>query len=549
MILAADQSFPVLTTLVLLPAAGALVVALLPAARREFVRPAALLFSTAAGAISLYVLGQFETGTADYQFEANQSWISSLGISWHLGVDGISLFLVVLTGILFPIALLATDPGHDDKPYFAWLLLLEAGCLGAFVSLDLFVFFIFFEIVLVPMYFLIGGWGHGNRTYAATKFFLYTMFGSALMLVGILSLVFLVANATGELTFDLVALSEVTTDATVLAPTTAMWIFASFALAFAVKVPLSPIVMMDPPDHTAMRRHVSRAMTPRRVAAQEQAITDFVDERLDRIDGATDIVEALFKPLPSFVVAHFLGVPPEDRGRFDAWTEGIVAANAGGDLAAASAMGDLFGYALELIERRKVDPGEDLVSDMVGLGEDEVSAMWIVGFVFTMVTGGNDTTTGLLGGASDLLTRHRDQRARLLEDRELLPGAVEEFLRLTSPVQNLARTTTRPVERHGQAIPEGVKVVLLYGAANRDEREFGPDADALDVERDIARHLALGYGAHHCLGAAAARLQARVALDRLLERFPDFEVDGAAGRFAPGPFVRRFESLPFRPGS
>ena len=101
---------------------------------------------------------------------------------------------MVLTALLFPIALVATDPGHDKKAYFAWLLMLEAGCLGAFVALDLFVFFVFFEIVLVPMYFLIGQWGHGNRIYAATKFFLYTMFGSALMLVGILSLVFLVAQ-------------------------------------------------------------------------------------------------------------------------------------------------------------------------------------------------------------------------------------------------------------------------------------------------------------------------------------------------------------------
>jgi NADH-quinone oxidoreductase subunit M len=151
---------------------------------------------------------------------------------------------------MFPIALLATDPGHDNKAYFAWLLLLEAGCLGAFVALDLFVFFIFFEIVLVPMYFLIGGWGHGHRVYAATKFFLFTMLGSAFMLVGILSLVFLVGNATGVITFDLVRLSEVTTDPAVLSPTTAMWIFAAFAIAFAVKVPLFPVHTWLPDAHT-----------------------------------------------------------------------------------------------------------------------------------------------------------------------------------------------------------------------------------------------------------------------------------------------------------
>jgi cytochrome P450 len=311
----------------------------------------------------------------------------------------------------------------------------------------------------------------------------------------------------------------------------------------------APIVMMDPPDHTAMRRHVSKAMTPRRVAPLEAAITAFVDERLDRLEPneTTDIVADLFKPLPSFVVAHFLGVPAEDRGRFDGWTTGIVAANASGELGAAAAVGDLFEYALSLIERRKADPGADLVSDLVALGDDQVSAMWIVGFVFTMVTGGNDTTTGLLSGAVDLLTTHRDQRSRLLAEPELLPGALEEFLRLTTPVQNLARTTTTPVTRHGVTIPEGVKVLLHYGAANRDEREFGPTADALDVGRDIARHLSFGYGAHHCLGAAAARLQSRVALQRLLDRFPDFEAHGDQGVYAPGPFVRRFAALPLTP--
>jgi cytochrome P450 len=292
----------------------------------------------------------------------------------------------------------------------------------------------------------------------------------------------------------------------------------------------APIVMMDPPEHTAMRRHVSKAMTPRRVEAIEPMVTAFVDERLDRLADSVeaDVMATLFKPLPSFVVGHFLGVPHEDRDRFDGWTDAIVAANAASELGAATAVGDLFAYALELIERRKVEPGADLVSDLVAVGEEEATAMWIVGFVFTMVTGGNDTTSGLLGGAAELLTEHRDQRTALIEDPALIPVAVEEFLRLTSPVQNLARTTTRAVTLHGEVIPEGVKVLLVYGAANRDDREFGTTAEQLDVRRAPARHLALGYGAHHCLGAAAARLQASIALRRLLARFPHFTVDAAA---------------------
>ena len=307
----------------------------------------------------------------------------------------------------------------------------------------------------------------------------------------------------------------------------------------------APIVMMDPPEHTRVRRLVSRPMTPRAVAGLEPAIRAFVDARLDVLaeEGTGDIVELLFKPLPSAVVAHVLGVPPGDRARFDGWTAAIVAAAATGDLAGApGAALDLFAFATDLIGRRRLEPSDDLVSELVGAG---VAEEWIVGFVFTMVTGGNDTTTGLLGGAAELLTAHPDQRQVLLDEPDRIRPAVDELLRLTSPVQNLARTTTRPVVLGGTAIPAGAKVLLVYGAANRDEVEFGADADHLDVRRRIPRMLGFGYGPHHCLGAAVARLQAGVALERLLARFPRFAVDASAGRFAPGHYVRRYESLPF----
>ena len=144
------------------------------------------------------MLAAFDTGEAGFQFVTKHTWIEAWGISWHLGVDGISLFLVVLTGILFPLVIVGIDPHHDDKPYLAWLLLLEAGMMGSFLSLDLFLFFVFFEIVLVPMYFLIGGWGYEGRVYAATKFFLFTMVGSAFMLVGIIATVFLARRNGGR---------------------------------------------------------------------------------------------------------------------------------------------------------------------------------------------------------------------------------------------------------------------------------------------------------------------------------------------------------------
>ena len=310
-----------------------------------------------------------------------------------------------------------------------------------------------------------------------------------------------------------------------------------------------PIVMMDPPDHTTMRRLVSKPMTPRMVSPIEPDVRAFVRDRLDEIanEPQIDIVDVLFKPLPSFVVAHYLGVPARDRVRFDGWTDSIVAASATADLeSAADAFLELFAFGSELIERRQVEPGDDLVSLLVRAGEGAVSAGWIVGFVFTMVTGGNDTTTGLLGGAAALLTERSDQRRVLLDDPGLIPGAVEEFLRLTSPVQNLARTVTADVTLHDTTIPAGDKAMLLYGSANRDERVFGADADELDVCRQIDRMVSFGYGAHHCLGAAAARLQGIVAISELLTRCPDFVVDVDAGRFASGSYVRRYEHLPFR---
>lgn len=241
------MQFPILTSLVLVPAAGALVVALLSKRRPEWITLMAMLFSVLTGALSIWVLSSFHTADAGFQFTSKHPWIKPWGISWHLGIDGISLFLVVLTGVLFPLVMLGVDPHHDHKRYMAWMLLLEAGMMGSFLSLDLFLFFVFFEIVLVPMYFLIGGWGYENRVYAATKFFLYTMVGSAFMLVGVVATAFLArSNGVGHLTFDLVVIA----DRAQFAASTGRWLFFAFAVAFAVKVPIFPLHTWLPDAHT-----------------------------------------------------------------------------------------------------------------------------------------------------------------------------------------------------------------------------------------------------------------------------------------------------------
>lgn len=246
----ASASLPVLTVMVALPAAGAALLAVMPRTRPDLFKPAATAISVANAAMAVWLVADFATGAdaaAPFQYVERYDWLAGLGISWHLGVDGISLFLVALTALLFPLAIAGIDAEHSPKPYYAWLLVLEAGCLGVFCALDLFAFFVFFEIVLVPMYFLIARWGHGRRNYAATKFFLFTMFGSALMLVAIVALGMLHARATGgPVTFDLVEIAS----AQALAPVTARWLFLAFALAFAVKVPLFPVHTWLPDAHT-----------------------------------------------------------------------------------------------------------------------------------------------------------------------------------------------------------------------------------------------------------------------------------------------------------
>jgi len=335
-----------------------------------------------------------------------------------------------------------------------------------------------------------------------------------------------------------------------------------------------PMVMQDPPAHTEFRKLVARGFTPRQVAAVEPAVRAFVVERLQRLRaaGGGDIVAELFKPLPSMVVAHYLGVPEQDRSQFDGWTEAIVAANTndggvGGDTNARSeacpsdhralaslgdAVGSMMAYFTELIERRRHDPGDDTISHLVSagvgkgmLGGDIAGTLSVLAFTFTMVTGGNDTTTGMLGGAVQLLHQRPDQRRLLAGDPGLIPDAVDEFLRLTSPVQGLARTVTRDVTVGDTTIPAGRRVLLLYGSANRDEREYGSDARELDVTRRPAKILTFSHGAHHCLGAAAARMQSRVTLTELLSRCPDFEIDEDAIVWAGGSYVRRPLSVPF----
>ncbi len=244
------MDFPILTALVVLPALGALLTVLTPSSRPEIARALGYTTSVATLGLSLALLAEFDTGDAGYQFGASHAWMEPLGVRFSVGVDGISLFMVVLTALLVPIGLLASADIARAKSFIAWMLLLEGALIGVFVALDLVLFFVFFEIVLVPMYFLIAGWGHENRRYAATKFFLFTMAGSAFLFVGILSVAFLHRSAQGFLTFDSQVLTDWASSSGALSDGTARWLFVAFAIAFAVKVPLFPLHTWLPDAHT-----------------------------------------------------------------------------------------------------------------------------------------------------------------------------------------------------------------------------------------------------------------------------------------------------------
>jgi NADH-quinone oxidoreductase subunit M len=241
----------ILTIITFTPAVGALLILFYNRGHVRSIRGLALIVTILSFLFSLHLIAHFESSSPDFQFRINVPWIPSLGIDYSMGVDGISLFLILLTTVLTPLAILASwSITERVKEYFVFMLLLETGMIGVFVSLDLFLFYVFWEIMLVPMYFLIGVWGGERRIYAAMKFVLYTMAGSVLMLVAILALYFLHGNATGTFTFSYPEIqSALAAGRLVLVPAAEFWLFLAFFLAFAIKVPLFPFHTWLPDAH------------------------------------------------------------------------------------------------------------------------------------------------------------------------------------------------------------------------------------------------------------------------------------------------------------
>jgi hypothetical protein len=277
---------------------------------------------------------------------------------------------------------------------------------------------------------------------------------------------------------------------------------------------LPQMIFMDPPRHTSLRRLVSRAFTPRRVSLVEPFVRETTRELTARVAerGICEVQHEFAAVVPSLVIAKMIGVPSEHIGDFRAWTESFIEISDSSDYAEAAA--NIYGLFAELLAQRRRAPADDLMTALLDAEVDgqRLSDEELLGFCLLLILAGNDTTSSLIGSGIALLARDADQRSLLLADPSLWPNAVEELNRVESPTQALSRTATRDVTLHGVTIPAGSRVMLLWGAANHDEREF-PEPERFDVTRQFSRHLAFSHGIHFCLGANLARIEARAALE------------------------------------
>jgi cytochrome P450 len=283
------------------------------------------------------------------------------------------------------------------------------------------------------------------------------------------------------------------------------------------------LISIDPPRHDALRAIVNRGFVPRRIAAWEpRARRIMADAMAGLVPGVPfDVVERVAIPLPVTIIAEMLGVETGRRGDFKRWSNAVVALMSGAARgnptpALLREVGDLFRYLRECAQRRRRAPADDLISLLVDPArEDALDELDVLQFVTLLLVAGNETTTNLIANAVHALLCHPGQLARVAGSPERVPALVEEALRYDSPVQMVFRQTTREVEVRGTRIPADTPVVLLLGSANRDERVF-PDPDRFDVAREPRGHLAFGFGPHFCMGAALARLEAKVALEALV---------------------------------
>jgi cytochrome P450 len=318
-----------------------------------------------------------------------------------------------------------------------------------------------------------------------------------------------------------------------------------------IAMPSGVLIFEDPPVHTIHRRLMSRVFSANRVAALEPQIREYCARSLDPLVGAPefDFIADLGAQMPMRVIGWLLGIPEHDQEAVRDKVDASLRTEAGQPMQVSGKLvpTDMFD---EYIDWRADHPSDDIMTELLQAEfEDETGVVRrltrdeLLTYIGVISGAGNETTGRLIGWAGKVLADHPDQRRELVEDRSLIGNAIEELLRFEPPAPHAARYVTRDVELYGETVPEGSVMVVLPGSANRDDRRF-PNGDTFDIHRSDGKSLTFGYGIHLCLGAALARLEGRVALDEVLNRFPTWEVDLDRAKLAPTSTVRGWESLP-----
>ena len=319
-----------------------------------------------------------------------------------------------------------------------------------------------------------------------------------------------------------------------------------------IEIPPGIVIFEDPPLHDVHRGLLSRVFTPKKMLGLEHKVREFCGHVLDPLVGAGrfDFVADLGEQIPMRTIGMLLGVPEADQEKARDRANASLRTDPGKPMEVSADNIGQADFFSDYIDWRATHPSDDLMTELLFVEfEDEngtrrkLTRDEVLMYVSVVSSAGNETTNRLIGWTGKVLAEHPDQRRELVEDRSLITNAIEELLRFEPPTPHVARYVARDVELHGQTVPEGSPIICLTGSANRDDDKY-QDADRFDIHRDIGQHLTFGYGIHFCLGAALARMEARVTLDEVLTRFPEWEVDWGNIRRAPTSTVRGWDSLP-----
>ncbi|MCG5433951.1 cytochrome P450 [Mycobacterium sp. MYCO198283] len=320
-----------------------------------------------------------------------------------------------------------------------------------------------------------------------------------------------------------------------------------------IDIPPGTVIFEDPPIHDVHRKLLARMFTPRKVNALEPKIREFCAQSLDPLVGEKrfDFITDFGVQMPMKVISSLLGIPENDQEMIRDYGNAQLRTEAGKPMDAAS-NGMVTGEIFEAyIDWRRDNPSDDIMTELLNVEfTDETGAVRklrreeLLVYLNVVAGAGNETTTRLIGWAAKVLAEHPDQRRELVENPALIPQAIEELLRYEPPAPHVARYVTRDVTLYGQTVPEGSVMMMLIGAATRDHRQFPPDGDVFDIHREPRQHLAFSVGTHYCLGSALARLEGRIALEEMLKRFPEWDVDLDNAVLSPTSTVRGWDSMP-----